>query len=127
MHLNDLIGKTCVIGLSYFDLEGSLMKQTQYAGDVVKVDVENGISVQLRHADASVERAEFILPPHLDPWFKAPPGRYHHAATGVDITNPDFVVTWDIHRTQANTADGKHEWWDWVPNLQPPQVGPGAA
>ena len=34
MELKDLIGKTCVIGLSYFDQQGELMKQTQYAGSV---------------------------------------------------------------------------------------------
>lgn len=123
MHLEDLIGKTCVIGLSYFDLGGELMKQAQFAGEVVKVDAENGISVRLRHTDASVEKAEFIVPPKLAPWFKAPPGHYRHAPTGVDIVNPDFVVTWDIHRTQDNTAEGQHEWWEWVPNTQPPQVG----
>ncbi len=124
MRLEELIGKTCVIGLSYFDLNGELMKQAQYAGSVVKVDAENGISVRLQHADASVEKAEFILPPNLDGWFNAPPGHYRHAPTGVDIENPDFVVTWDIHRTQENTAEGQHEWWDWVPNTTPPQVGP---
>jgi hypothetical protein len=123
MRLEDVLGKTCVIGLSYFDRQGGLMKQSQYAGSVAKVDPEQGISVQLRHADAGVEQAEFILPPNLDAWFKAPPGRYRHAPSGVDIENPDYVVTWNIHRTQDNTADGQHEWWEWVPNVEPPQVG----
>ncbi|MES2091990.1 MAG: hypothetical protein V4532_18710 [Pseudomonadota bacterium] len=123
MQLTDLITKTCVIGLSYFDLQGELMKQTQYAGSVVKVDSEDGISVRLQHTDATVEQADFILPPNLDAWFKAPPGHYRHAPTGVDIENPDYVVTWDIHRTQDNTAEGQHEWWEWVPNVTPPQVG----
>lgn len=123
MDLKDLIGKTCVIGLSYFDQQGALMKQTQYAGEVAKVDPQEGISVRLAHTDATVKQADFILPPNLDAWFKAPPGHYRHAPTGVDIDNPDFVVTWDIHRTQENTAEGQHEWWDWVPNIAPPQVG----
>jgi len=121
MQLEDLLDKTCVIGLAYFDTQGELMKESQYAGSVVKVDGENGISVRLRHADTAVEQPEFILPPNLAAWFKAPPGRYRH--DGVDIENPDFVVTWNVHRTQQNAADGKHEWWEWVPNLQPPQVG----
>jgi hypothetical protein len=124
MRLEDLLAKTCVIGVSYFDLQGELMKQAQYAGTVVKVDAENGISVRLRHADAGVEQPEFIVPPNLAAWFKAPPGRYRHAPSGVDIENPDYVVTWNVFRTQDNTADGKHEWWEWMPNLEPPQVGP---
>ena len=123
MQLEDLLAKTCIIGLSYFDRQGAVMKQAQYAGSVVKIDPEQGISVRLRHTDAEVEQAEFILPPNLAAWFKAPPGRYHHAPSGVDIENPDYVVTWNVHRVQENTADGQHEWWEWVPNLEPPQVG----
>jgi len=126
MQLEDLLDKTCVVGVSYFDRQGELMKQVQVAGSVVKVDPEQGISVQLRHTEAGVEQAEFILPPNLAAWFKAPPGRYRHAATGVDIENPDFLVTWNVHRTQSNTADGQHEWWEWVPNVEPPQVGSAA-
>lgn len=123
MKLDDVLGKTCVIGVSYFDPEGALMKQTQFAGAVVKVDAEMGITIQLRHADASVEQAEFILPPNLAAWFKAPPGHYRHAPSGVDMLNPDFVVTWDVHRTRSTAAEGQHEWWEWVPNTEPPQVG----
>ncbi len=124
MRLEDLLARTCVIGLSYFDLQGEPMQQTQYAGSVVKVDPEQGIWVRLRHSGVGVDQPEFVLPPNLDAWFKAPPGRYRHTASGVDIENPDYVVTWDIHRTQNNTAEGQHEWWDWVPNVVPPQVGP---
>ena len=123
MQLEELLLKTCVIGVSYFDLQGALMKQNQYAGQVVKVDAEQGISIQLRHSDAAVKVAEFILPPNLDAWFKAPPGQYRHAPSGVDIENPDYLVTWNVHRTQDNTAEGQHEWWEWVPNTERPQVG----
>ncbi|HSW06733.1 hypothetical protein [Aquabacterium sp.] len=126
MRIDELLTKTCVIGLMYFDRDGQLMRQAQFAGTVVKVDAEQGISVRLRHAQEGVEQPEFILPPNLDAWFKAPPGRYRHAADGVDIENPDFVVTWNVHRTQNNSTDGQHEWWEWVPNVEPPQVGSAA-
>lgn len=123
MQLEDLLAKTCVIGLSYFDKDEALLKQVQYAGLVTKVDRERGISVQLQHSDANVEQAVFIVPPNLDAWFKAPPGRYHHVASGVDMENPDYLVTWNIYRTKEHTADGQHEWWEWVPNTSAPQVG----
>jgi hypothetical protein len=35
MQLEDLLLKTCVIGVSYFDVQGELMKQNQYAGQVL--------------------------------------------------------------------------------------------
>ncbi len=127
MQLEDVLAKTCVIGVAYYDLQGELMKEAQYAGSVVKVDPEHGISVRLRHADASVAQPEFILPPNLTAWFKAPPGHYRHAPAGVDIENPDFIVTWNVHRTQSNGTEGQHEWWEWVPNTTAPQVGPSQA
>jgi hypothetical protein len=123
MNLEELIAKTCVIGVSYFDTNGELMKQTQFAGQVLTVDAELGITVQLRHTDASVQQADFIVPPNLDAWFKAPPGHYKHAPSGVDIENPDYLVTWNVHRTQENKPEGQHEWWEWVPNTERPQVG----
>lgn len=123
MQLEDLLSKTCLIGLSYFDQQGELLKQAQYAGEVSGVDAENGITIALRHSDPNTPAADFILPPNLAPWFVAPPGHYKHAATGVDIHNPDYLVTWSVYRTQEETAVGQHEWWEWVPNTTPPQVG----
>ncbi len=123
MELAELLSKTCVIGLSYFGKDEKLLKQTQYAGTVTQVDAELGISVQLQHSDNTVEQAVFIVPPNLAAWFKAPPGHYRHAASGVDMENPDYLVTWSIYRTQGETADGQHEWWEWVPNTESPQVG----
>jgi len=125
MQIEELQSKTCVIGLAYFAKEGELLKQTQYAGVVTNVDRELGISVQLRHSEADTGKPVFILPPNLDAWFKAPAGRYRNAQFGVDIEDPDYLVTWSIFRTRKQTADGQHEWWEWVPNTEAPQVGSG--
>jgi hypothetical protein len=123
MQIEDLRGKTCVIGLNYFGLDGELLKHSQHCGTVTAVDPEQGISVQLRHIDPAVEQPVFMLPPHLSAWFKATPGHYRHAETGMDMRNPDFLVTWNIYRTQSNSSDGQHEWWEWRPNTAAPQVG----
>jgi hypothetical protein len=123
MELVDVVGKTCVVGLSYLGSAGEVLRQTQVAGVVNKVDAELGITLTLRHSDPTVAAAEFILPPNLHAWFKAPPGHYRHAPSGVDMQNPDFLVTWDIHRKRDTTAEGQHEWWEWLPNTEPPQVG----
>ena len=125
MTLTDLINKSCLIGLSYFETDGTLLKQSQCCGRVTQVDEELGITVQLQHTDPEVQQADFILPPNLAAWYNAPAGRFTHAANGVDIENPDYLVTWDIHRTQETRTDGQHEWWDWVPNVQAPSVGQG--
>ena len=123
MQLQDLQGKTCVIGVCYFDLDGSLMRQNQLAGQVQKVDAELGITIALRHSDSAVVAADFMLPPNLAAWFKAPPGHYRDAASGVDLVDPDYLATWNVFRTQANASEGQHEWWEWLPNTERPQVG----
>ncbi|HEY0954295.1 MAG TPA: hypothetical protein VGE36_06040 [Roseateles sp.] len=116
MQLTDLPGRRCVVGINYFDLDGSLLSQRQLGGQVTQVDAEQGITLAL-------QEGEFMLPPDLQAWFTAPPGRYRDAASGLDIDNPDYLVTWDVHRTQGNSEEGQHEWWDWVPNTERPQVG----
>lgn len=126
MQLDDLLGKSCVIGLSYFGLDGELLRQSQYAGRVGKIDAELGISITLQHSDAETAAADFILPPNLSAWFIAPPGQYRHPPSGVDMLNPDYLVTWNVYRTQGDKAEGQHEWWDWVPNTERPQVGAAA-
>ncbi|NIB40868.1 hypothetical protein HBA55_14800 [Pseudomaricurvus alkylphenolicus] len=125
MTLLDLINKTCLIGLSYFDLDGELLKQSQLCGTVIGADEEQGISVQLQGQPvAEGEKPPvFILPPNLSPWFIAPEGHYKNAESGVDIQNPDYLVTWDIYKTVKDTPEGEHEWWEWVPRTAPPQVG----
>jgi hypothetical protein len=90
---------------------------------VSAIDREQGISVQLQHSDPAVAQPVFMLPPNLDAWFKAAPGHYRHAESGMEMLNPDFLVTWNIHRTQSNKAEGQHEWWEWLPNTTAPQVG----
>ena len=39
------------------------------------------------------------------------------------MESPDFLVTWSVYRSQDNNAEGQHEWWEWVPNTERPQVG----
>ena len=123
MKLNDIINKSCVIGLSYFDGDDQLLKQSMLAGNVTATDEENGITVALITKDIVDSPPVFILPSSLAPWFNAPKGSYKDESSNVLIENPDYLVTWDIHRTQENKEEGDHEWWNWVPRTTPPTVG----
>jgi hypothetical protein len=124
MNLPDLLNKTCVIGLSYFSKDDQLLKQSQLAGKVITTDSDNGISVELQGQKTEDGKpAVFILPPTLTCWFNAPKGHYKSPETGVDIENPDYLVTWDIYQTTKDTPEGEHEWWEWVPRTVAPQVG----
>lgn len=132
MQLSDLLQKTCLIGLSYFDVDGELIKQSQLAGTVTAVDAEEGITIALKTlaeqpgsaGDGKAQKPpDFHLPAALTAWFVAPPGHYRNAQQQLDILNPDYLVTWDIHKTKKDTEEGQHEWWEWVPRTVPPQVG----
>ena len=130
MTLNDLINKTCLIGLTYFDSSGKLLKQSQLCGTVLKADAEVGISVQLKTLNStreaklsSVEEPPvFIIPADLSPWFNAPAGTYRGPDNEISIIDPDFLVTWDIHQTKEPEDEGQHLWWHWLPRTSPPQV-----
>ena len=131
MQLQDVLGSRCLIGLSYFNRQGQLIKQSQLAGKVVTVSEEDGISVQLQHSAALADSSDgklpvFILPPSLSCWFRAPGGHYRNPETQVDIHDPDYLVTWDIYQTRQDTPEGEHEWWEWVPRTSPPAVGQSA-
>lgn len=121
MELEELINKTCLIGLSYFDVDQTLLKQVQHSGRVISIDKEEGISIQLDQQQSEDTKA-FILPPELSAWFIAPAGHYKNADCNIDIENPDYFVTWDITKTQESTPEGEHEWWGWEPRTAPPQV-----
>ena len=119
--LDDCIGKRCLIGLSYFDLNGQLLKQNLIAGDVIKADKENGITLNLIEQKQS--NNQFIIPADLSCWFIAPKGDFHTQNNNITITDPDYLVTWDIHQTKQDIADGEQQWWEWLPNTQQPNVG----
>ena len=129
MTLQELIDKQCLIGLSYFNTDGEVLKQSQLCGSVITVDEEEGISIQLYPAPQKEKSAVadkppiFKLPPTLTAWFAAPKGEYRDSETGSLILDPDFLVTWDIHQTKDDSVEGQHEWWEWRPRTESPQVG----
>jgi len=119
-NINDTINKSCLIALSYFDNTSKVLKETVLAGVVKSADKEMGITVLLS-SDTS-NNAEFIIPTDLSCWFIAPKGEFHTSQDGVKITNPDYLVTWDIHQTKDDTPDGEQQWWHWIPRKNKPNI-----
>ncbi len=118
--MENFIGKSCVIGLSYYDVEGGLIKQNLVAGTVSQISQDEGIRIELVRADGACG-ATFMLPAEMGCWFAAPAGRYHCGTTTVE--NPDYLVTWDIYQTKRQVPEGTQQWWEWQPRLAPPVVG----
>ncbi len=124
--LEDTLNKTCLIGLTYFDKSGEVIKQSMLGGLVTKVDQEMGITIELSTTESAKKKApDFLIPSTLTCWFVAPKGEFHTSQEGVKLVNPDYLVTWDIHQTKEKeeVAEGEQQWWEWVPRSEKPQVG----
>jgi hypothetical protein len=126
MTLQDLLKKTCLIGVTYVDTNGETLNTAQYAGTVIEVDKEEGIKVKLMAIEGSDTPAEktpnFHLPPSLDAWYLAPKGHFKNAENKIDIENPDYFVTWDVVKKKDDTEEGQQEWWEWHPRAVSPSV-----
>ena len=132
MEATELLNKTCLLGISYFDFNGDLMGQVQYAGEIVNIDAKQGISLSLfetspaNHEQKNQHKGDdniFVIPSDTSSFFVAPKGIYRNSENELLIENPDFFVVWDVYRMQDKKIEqGIHEWWDWRPQTMPPKV-----
>ena len=112
-----LLDKRALVGISYYDINGDTLQQRMLAGTVVRVTAKDGITLRQSNED------EFTIPSSTAPWFIAPAGNYK-TGDGEAVNNPDYLVTWDVHRCQdMDKPEGEHQWWEWVANTTPPSVG----
>jgi|TARA_R110000772_G_scaffold41479_3_gene96317 hypothetical protein len=112
-----LLDKRALVGISYYDINGDTLQQRMLAGTVVRVTAKDGITLRQSNKD------EFTIPSSTAPWFIAPAGNYK-TGDGEAVNNPDYLVTWDVHRCQdMDKPEGEHQWWEWVANTTPPSVG----
>jgi hypothetical protein len=88
----DLIGKTVIVGLrkyeSLYDGAKTLMEQFQMCGEVLRMDLSEGIVIRLK------EGSEYKLPPDISMLQSAPPGEYTLRSTGEVVTDPDLLTMW---------------------------------
>lgn len=89
----DLIGKTILIGLTYYTAKNELIERKQYWGTVIEADEEK---VLVKMANGRY----FGLPPDLRSTQIAPPGEYRLRSTGEIVVNPDFLSRWNVNRPE---------------------------
>lgn len=88
--LEDLNGKTILIGLTYYTHDEVLVEQQQHFGTVMEAN-QRHILVRLKNDEI------LSLPPDLRSTYPAPAGEYRLRSTGEVIKNPDFLTTWNIN------------------------------
>lgn len=95
----DIMGKTLLVGITYYDKNGGVEKREQYYGTVIGADKHTGIAVRLEKGDVK------YLPPDTSSMNPAPEGDYRLHSTGETVHNPDYFSTWQIYPNDDNGGD----------------------
>jgi hypothetical protein len=85
------VGRRLLVGISYRNPEGVLLRQEQFCGPVL--EVVDGVVVVDRPQE---EGGPADLPADAQAYDPAPRGRYVLGITGDVVVDPDFVTTWDV-------------------------------
>jgi len=93
--LQGLVGRRLLVGITVRDRAGTILERRQFHGEVT--DVADGVVV-LRHEDGTTTGREVLLPADPRAYTEARPGTYR-LASGVVVTDPDYLSTWDVHET----------------------------
>ncbi len=92
-------GKRFLIGLTFIDADGKVIEQYQTNGIVDQLS-DNGVFDIVRNNGSL-----FQIPYDKDAIRKAEKGEYREKATGQIITNPDFILTWEIVTEETDDLD----------------------
>jgi hypothetical protein len=88
-----LEGAIVLVGLSYCDPSGSLLRREQFFGQVQKAERTTGILLSL----GGLRSGEmYNLPPMTSALQAAAAGLYTLSDTGEAVEDPDFVTTWTV-------------------------------
>jgi len=90
-------GKRLLVGVTYEDHAGAVIRQEQFHGLIVEAD-ENEIVIERNDTG---ERQS--LPPEL---MKAPPGEYRLRTTGEVVVDPDYLAQWTMQEPAPDGDEG---------------------
>ena len=88
-----VIGKTVLIGVTYFDAAGEETGRGQWWGRILAFNMKQGLRVDLRETGQA-----HAFPPFADALRPAQPGAYELLSTGEVVTDPDFLYTIASHK-----------------------------
>lgn len=95
------INKYVLIGITYLDPDGKLLRQEQMHGTIESAST-NGILISFQGTRVG---SSWNMPPMLSAIRKADPGSYRLKSTGEIIENPDYLITWiNQSGNRANNA-----------------------
>lgn len=95
--LEELVGKTVLVGITHTDKTGNILGRSQYFGTIIKANSKDGVIVN-RHGLQDLE----ALPPFPECYLKAKPGVYTLKSNGMKVTNPDYTCVWKLTSRPIN-------------------------
>jgi hypothetical protein len=110
MRLRDLVGLDVLVGLTYFDAEGQILRQEQFHGPVEEADRS---TTWVRPSDGRDRRWVPTDPAAFRP---APGGTYRLRSNGRVVTDPCLLTSWML--TVRQDEEGQ-EYYEAEPNLAP--------
>ena len=110
MRPQDLVGFDVLVGLTFFDTEGQVLRQEQFHGTIERA--AQG-TTRVRPTDGGEARS---IPFHPSAFRPAPGGRYRLASTDQVVDNPGLLTSW-MFRPVVDERAG--ECLDAIPNLAP--------
>jgi hypothetical protein len=86
--LSYLVGARLLVGITFRDPQGSVLRADQFCGRVV--EVADGVVVVERGTEQAV------LPADTGAYEVAQPGRYVLQSSGETVIDPDYLTVWDV-------------------------------
>jgi hypothetical protein len=96
------VGKRVVLGLTVAKNNGEV-EQRQIVGLVSQCSPGTG-TVITSESDAA---EKVRLPYYPDAFIDAPRGNYHLSSTGVEVRNPDFMMSWTFQQDEGGRWHAK--------------------
>jgi hypothetical protein len=87
---NEITGKVILIGLNFLNDNEELVEQYQTHGILIEL-TDTGLLL-IKRRDGSI----FQIPYDSESIAKAEEGEYKENSTGIIISNPDYITTWEI-------------------------------
>ncbi len=91
LSFSDLLGKTILVGITYYTKDNEFIEQKQYWGTVIEA---NDKQIRFRQKNGNV----LGLPPDLSSTEPASKGEYRLHSTGEIVVDPDFTSVWIVYR-----------------------------
>lgn len=88
----EMLGKVVLVSIAKTDHNENIISVEQYFGKVLRINLRDGLVI-CRGDNEEV----MSLPPTLERYEKAEPGKYKLKPTGRTIKNPDYLFNWALY------------------------------